>query len=157
MKNLIVIFSLIVVLAACDRKKENTDVSALTVYQEAMKIHDELMPRMDEMYNLERKLKALRDSLGADSLNNSGKIAGINEKLSALEAANKDMMDWMHHVQDVPGAAPAGQEHHAGHKSGNKENPEDMLKVQREQKRRIEEVKAAMEKSIEEASRILAN
>lgn len=157
MKNLIVIFSLVVVLAACDRKKENTDVTALTVYQEAMKIHDELMPRMDEMYNLERKLKTLRDSLGADSLNNSGKIAGINEKLSALEAANKDMMDWMHHVQDVPGAAPAGQEHHAGHKSGNKENPEDMLKVQQEQKRRIEEVKAAMEKSIEEASRILAN
>ncbi len=151
-------------MISCETKKENTEAnetSALIVYQEAMKIHDEVMPRMDEMYKLAGKLKTLKDSLLTDSVANAKKISVVREKLSALETANKDMMDWMHNVKDVPGAtAPTGHEHHSsGHSdaSASKETPEELLKIQQNQKQRIEEVRVAMEKSIEEAKKLLTN
>ena len=164
MKNIILTLVAATLMISCESKKENTEtkeVTALTVYQEAMKIHDEVMPRMDEMYKLEGKLKTLRDSLLTDSVANAQKISVVREKLSALETANKDMMDWMHNVKDVPGAtAPAGHEHHSsGHSdsSASKEITEELLKIQQDQKKRIEEVRVAMEKSIEEAKKLLTN
>lgn len=159
MKNKLIIFFVTATLIACSGKKETPNQNALTIYQEAMKIHDEIMPRMDEMYKLEGKLKAKRDSLLVDSIANTQRLAIVQEKLFALEAANKDMMDWMHNIKDVPGAsATSGHEHHSDHGETNQPketNPEEALKVQKEQKQRIEEVKVAMEKSIEDANQLL--
>ena len=164
MKKIILTLVAATLMISCESKKENTEtneVTALTVYQEAMKIHDEVMPRMDEMYQLQGKLKKMNDSLRTDSVANASKIAIVREKLSALETANKDMMDWMHNVKDVPGAAaPAGHENHSsGHSDSSalKESPEELLKTQQDQKKRIEEVRVAMEKSIEEAKKLFTN
>lgn len=165
MKNTVLLLFAATLMISCEGKKENTEtneVTALTVYQEAMKIHDEVMPHMDEMYQLQGKLKKLNDSLRADSVANASKIAIVREKLSALEAANKDMMNWMHDVQDVPGAtvAEGGHEHHSAdhaEASASKGSSDEQLHIQQEQKKRIEEVRVAMEKSIEEAKKVLTN
>ncbi|MBL0740676.1 hypothetical protein [Chryseolinea lacunae] len=162
MKTILVICSALVWLTACERQKVTTEATAQTVYQEAMKIHDELMPRMDEVYTLEGKLKTRRDSLLTDSVTNAQKISIVREKLSALEAASNDMMHWMHNIQDVPGAsAPVGHaQHSSGHASASapKETaPDESLKIQQEQKKQIEKVKAAMEKSIDDAKNALGN
>lgn len=162
MKNKLIILLVTAILIACGGKKETPDQNALTIYQEAMKIHDEIMPRMDEMYKLEEKLKARRDSLLVDSSANAPKLAIVNETLFALEAANKDMMDWMHNIKDVPGAsATSGHEHHhsdeAETNQPNETNPEEAINIQKDQKHRIDEMKVAMEKSIEDANQLLNN
>lgn len=164
MKNIILTLLVATLMISCESRKGNTEaneVTAQSVYQEAMRIHDEVMPRMDEMYQMEGRLKTLKDSLLSDSVVNAQKISFVREKLSALETANKAMMDWMHHVRDVPGAtAPTGHEHHSsGHSDDGtlKETPEELLKIQQDQKQRIEEVRGAMVKSIEEARKLLTN
>lgn len=161
MKKIILIPLLVTMLIACGRKKENTENAALTIYEEAMKLHNEVMPHIDEMYQLEGKLNALRDSLVEDSTGNAQRIVTIDEKLSSLKTASKDMMDWMHNIQDVPAVQSAsGHEHHSGHgnKSGSEQaEPEETLHIQQQQKRRIEEIKVVVERSIEEAKQELAN
>lgn len=89
------------VLAACgksgkdvpmgDPVVENTDQ---ILYNEAMDIHDEVMPKMGNIMTLKRKLK---DTLSTPGLTEIQK-KDIEVRVHLLDSAHHAMMDWMHGV-----------------------------------------------------------
>lgn len=156
--NKILIALLIVNIFLSGCAKTEKDSEAKVLYAEAMKIHDQVMPRMDEMYKLEQQLKVLRDSLSTDTVANHTQLKQLNKGIAALEAAGKAMMDWMHNIQEVPGATEGtGGHHHDMHAAESKKeiSPEVLLNSQKDQKAKIEAIKVQMEKSIEQANEIV--
>lgn len=147
--------SMITLLVACNHKQENKNQEALAVYDEAMKVHDAVMPRMDEIYSLKKKLESRKDSLQADSAANATTLTEIATCLENLEKADKGMRNWMHNVQVVPGTT--NEHHHAEHQQeeSTPASEEEILKVQQDQKAAIEQVKKDMESSIDEAKVLL--
>lgn len=129
------------------------------MYNETMKIHDEVMPRMDELYTLELKLKSLQDSLSRDTIGNTTiTLHQVNQRLSLIDKASKDMMDWMHSIEDVPDENQKVEHSHHGAKETNSqapETPDAILQIQREQKVRIEMIKKKMLESIESTKAFL--
>jgi hypothetical protein len=63
----ITLVTLALSMMLCCSKKEDNSAKAKIVYDESMRIHDGLMPSIDEMYLLEGELKSLRDTLLLDS------------------------------------------------------------------------------------------
>lgn len=142
-------------IAACTTKSKESDAAAL--YAESMKIHDQVMPHRDELLTLRQKLTLRLDSLKSDSVANGTLIREMRNGVENLEKADREMMDWMHNVKDVPGA-----EHASVHNQGDHEMPaeaassQDILQVQQEQKEAIEKVRKDMEESMETAKQLLA-
>lgn len=72
---------------AC-RAKEETPASKF--HDEIMVVHDEVMPKMKDIYRikkaLKKKVKGMEDEM---------KKSQIQEHIDALEAADDAMMDWM--------------------------------------------------------------
>lgn len=61
-----------------------------------MAIHDEAMPRMDEMAQLKRKLRKIQTELVADSSEMALlTLTGIDNAILRLEAGEKAMFDFM--------------------------------------------------------------
>lgn len=147
----IVITSLLVSCGTSNKSNEE----AILLYNESMRIHDEVMPRMDEMFKVENGLKALRDSLAVDTVANASRLAEINTRLTELDKAGKGMMDWMHNIQDVPGAEENKHSHHSKTARAETLTDEQVLKIQQNQKAAIEQVKMAMESSIDQGKALL--
>ncbi|HZY82033.1 MAG TPA: hypothetical protein VFE50_21060 [Cyclobacteriaceae bacterium] len=82
MRTLFYTLSIAVLLVACG-PDENT-----ILYNQVMDIHDEVMPKMEELYNKKKELQA--------KLKEDSTVAGVNEKIAEIDAADKLMMDWMH-------------------------------------------------------------
>jgi hypothetical protein len=55
-----------------------------------MKIHDEVMPKMDDIYKKQQDLKAQ-----LESASDSSKKQELEAKISSLESAGEGMMVWM--------------------------------------------------------------
>lgn len=103
MKNILKLLFIAVfgMLAACgksgkdspagDPVAENTNQA---LYNEAMDIHDEVMPKMGTLMSVKRKLK---DTLATPGLNEALK-KDIEARIQLLDSAHKSMMDWMHGV-----------------------------------------------------------
>lgn len=68
---------------------ENNEHQAL--YDEVMKIHDEGMEKMGEIYRLK---KTLKDRVATED---AAKKAETEAVIAKLDSADKGMMDWMHH------------------------------------------------------------
>lgn len=157
MKTLIIGISISALLfVGCSEKKSKDDAQA--IYAESMKIHDAIMPRMDEIYRLQEKLKAKRDSLRADSVSNHAQIKTLEDALVALKQADRGMMDWMHNIQDVPGNtadAHAGHGHQANTAAATSE--EQTIEIQKKQKAAIERIQAEFESSIQTAKALVAS
>jgi len=67
--------------------------SAGLLYEEVMKVHDEGMAKMDEIYKLQKELK---DQIAAAPELVEEKRKEIEAKISKLDSARRGMMDWMH-------------------------------------------------------------
>lgn len=157
-KSTVILFVSALLVLACGSKENNkVKEEALSLYQASMKVHDEVMPRMDEMFRMENALKALRDSLSVDTAANAARLTEIKSGLTSLESAGKNMMDWMHNIQDVPGAGANKQNHY--NKTGDTKalTDEEMLEIQQDQKAAIDQVKIDMEENITRAKKILNN
>lgn len=155
MKNSFVLIIIFTVLTACS-KKENTNADALTIYKESMKIHDEIMPRMDEIFTLQQNIALQLDSLKKDSVGNASLIQKRRTAIHNLTLAEKVMMDWMHNIQDVPGNEDSNvHAHHNSHEQPSSSTPEEILNIQKAQKESIEIVKRDMEESIAKAKELL--
>jgi hypothetical protein len=147
-------YALLFIIASCtsnDKSKEE----ALSLYNESMKLHDEIMPRMDDMFKLETSLKSWNDSLAIDTVANANRLVEVKAGLSALQKAGNDMMDWMHNIQDVPGAEENKHSHHNRTTNTETLTDEQVLKNQQDQKASIEQIKTAMEASIEQGKALL--
>lgn len=113
MNKLTFIFGIMVVFSvSCGTKKEeNGEVideqlseqeQQQQIYDEVMGLHDELMPKMKDIFDLRSEILEK-----ADSLEGIGKSSDdLMQKISDLEAGEEAMMDWMRNFQSLPEQTP---------------------------------------------------
>lgn len=108
MKNFLIITSLLV-LIACGKSSEHeehgmdgdadTDSPNQALYNQVMDIHDEVMPKMEDIYKLKKGF--LEDIANSPDMP-ADKKKELQSLISALDSANNAMMDWMHHFNPRP-------------------------------------------------------
>jgi hypothetical protein len=128
MKKIIIPIFLFISLSACDKKADNQKV----MIDEVMAIHDEVMPKMDE-------IMALKSSLDSASKVSPDSVKA-RELSTALETADNEMMDWM-------------EEYNPDLMKG--KSNEEITKYYADEKAKITTVKTLTDKSIEEAKAFL--
>ncbi|MCX7638196.1 MAG: hypothetical protein N2044_10175, partial [Cyclobacteriaceae bacterium] len=84
-------------IAACsgsgNKQEKKTEEPFQYLYDKVMDIHDEVMPRMDEIQKIKRQLQ--------EKLKNSKDLAEekrkeLEQKIALLDSASRAMMNWMH-------------------------------------------------------------
>jgi hypothetical protein len=133
----------ILVLVSCgkagkdgDHHHDDNDSSALTanraLYDQAIKIHDEVMPRIEDLYNVK---KALKEKLAKSPEMMAEKKKEIEDVILKVDSAAKSMMDWMHDFEPLPD-------------SSDQEKAREYLETEIE---RIKKVRDMMNESLEKA------
>ncbi len=72
------------------------------LYDQVMDVHDEVMPKSDQLYQLKKELKdkiANTPDLAAD------KKKELDQIIAELDSADHSMMDWMHKFNPLPDSA----------------------------------------------------
>lgn len=108
MKN-ILLFSSIFILISCGKTSEHaghdmdgdeeSEGPNQALYNQVMDIHDEIMPKMEDIYRLKKGF--LEEIANAPAMPAEQK-KNIEIMISALDSANNAMMDWMHHFNPKP-------------------------------------------------------
>src|SRR6185295_2450777 len=106
MKSLLVIASCLV-LFACGNTSEHAghdmesdgDSPNQALYNQVIDIHDEVMPKMEDLYKFKQKCQ--------DSIAHTPGMAAEQKKelenmIAELDSANNAMMDWMHNFNPKP-------------------------------------------------------
>lgn len=84
----------VILLCSCEQKKSNQ-----ALYEEVMEVHDEVMPKMDDIYKLKQELKTqLTDTLSIDE----EKKKALESAIVQLDSASAGMMVWMRNFNPVP-------------------------------------------------------
>jgi len=76
---------LVGVLASCGGKEKS-------VYEQVMEIHDEVMPKMNDIYKMR---KSLQDSIANTPDMPEGRKKEFEQKILRLDSAGNSMMVWM--------------------------------------------------------------
>jgi len=76
---------------------ENSGNQAL--YDEVMKIHNEVMPKMDDIH---QKMQELKNKIATTPDMAAEKKAEIEAMILKLDSAGESMMDWMRNFNPVP-------------------------------------------------------
>ena len=100
--------SIIVINTSCGSKTEHTHQEASTndaLYDEVMKIHDEVMPKMNDLYKMK---EALKKQLSETPDLSDDKRKELETEIAKLEEASKSMMVWMREFN--PPADSLGEE-----------------------------------------------
>lgn len=108
MKKYASLLALALIVTACAKKDDHathgqesvdTGDANQVLYNEVMDIHDEVMPRMEELYNLKK-------DLGEKIKNTPGLVEEERKKLEqriiVIDSVSKMMMDWMHEFNPLP-------------------------------------------------------
>jgi hypothetical protein len=103
---------LILFTSACKEKSEERDhrhdaeapdvvdeSPNLVLYNEVMKIHDEVMPRLEDIY---RKKESLKNQIANTPSMPEEKKKTIDAAIAKLDSASEGMMDWMHDFEPLP-------------------------------------------------------
>lgn len=69
------------------------------LYDEVMKVHDEVMPKMGDLYKLKKDLEA---KVAAAPTMAEEKKKSIEAVIAKLDSADQGMRDWMHHFNPIP-------------------------------------------------------
>ena len=96
---------LVLALAACDKGQNSTSEPAETdnpnqvLYDQVMDVHDEVMPKMDEIMKLKRELQ--------EQIANTPDMVierkeQLEKMISNLDSASAAMMNWMHEFNPLP-------------------------------------------------------
>lgn len=101
MKNVLkLLFLALIVLSGCGKPSTESAGSAdslrlagKALYGRAMDIHDEVMPKMDELYRLKQNLK---DTLASPAAFPAEVKADFESRIHLIDSAEQSMMDWMH-------------------------------------------------------------
>ena len=139
----------IVVLAACGKSGNNdqhhhddTDSSAITanraLYDQAREIHDEVMPKIEDLYNLK---KNLQEKIAKTPDMVAEKKQEIESVILKLDSASNAMMDWMHEFKPLPDSA-------------DQEKAREYLETEID---RIKKVRDMMNESLEKAKSLAAS
>ena len=107
------------------------------LYDEVMKIHDEVMPKMDDIYKLKEQLKDKIANTPDMVEEKKQEIEGI---ISRLDSASEGMMVWMRNFNPLPD-------------STGEQEARDYLESEMEKIKKVgEDVRKALEEAEEEAS-----
>jgi len=109
MKN-VLILTLILTLAACSQKQQehNHDDHAhdapygeanQALYDEVMKVHDEVMPKMNDLYKMKQDIQKKLDETKDLS---DEKKKELEQTIARLDSASNGMMVWMRQFNPVP-------------------------------------------------------
>jgi len=116
-----------VLMISCDSKEKEKEIEKLK--SETIAVHDEVMPKMDEIMKLKKSLRTELDSVSNDESIN---IKGL---IMSLENSDKAMMNWMRNydpqMMDM--------------------SDEEKIEYLKKQKSAIQEVSAEMKSSISQA------
>ncbi len=85
-----------------DNKAANTDNPNQALYDQVMDIHDEIMPKVEDVYQLKKQLQEKMTSatdLATD------KKQELELMVIHLDSADHLMMDWMHKFSPLPDSA----------------------------------------------------
>jgi hypothetical protein len=108
MKISLTVFGLVVFLflLSCGGKKQehsdhNTDSANedgnQVLYNQVMDIHDEVMPKTEDLYNKSKALKTkLKEATSDDEKQQ------LQTRIAYLDSVNNMMMDWMHEFRPLP-------------------------------------------------------
>ncbi|MCH6198756.1 hypothetical protein MMU07_04125 [Aquiflexum sp. LQ15W] len=86
------LFAIFFFLSACapDKNESNDNLK-----EEVIAIHDEVMPKMDELKKLQKEIIQKSQDLAIDSIANSQQIETLNAIATDLNAAFEGMFVWM--------------------------------------------------------------
>lgn len=114
---------------------ENEESPNTALYDKVMELHDELMPKMEEIYNLK---KEVQDELAKTPEMVAEKKQELEKTISYLDSANNQMMDWMHKFNPLPD-------------STDQEAAREYLETEMEKIRKVKDIMAeAIDKAKEE-------
>jgi hypothetical protein len=82
----------IMLLAGCEKSNQE-------LYDEVMQVHDEVMPKMEDLYKAKVELKGRM--LDNPDMPESEKKA-INDRIAQLDSAGEGMMVWMRQFNPLP-------------------------------------------------------
>ena len=137
-------------IVACNGNQKTTrnyDESR-AIYNEELKIHDEVMPKMGKIMQLQKTLKARKDELTDEIL-----IYRIDSAIQSLESAHYSMMNWMRNITRIPDNIRNEKSEETGQEPGL--DPEEMKKIQKSSLDEIKRVKENMNESIRDAESML--
>ncbi|MDH5476020.1 MAG: viral A-type inclusion protein [Cyclobacteriaceae bacterium] len=147
LKSVLIVFSWIILFSCNNENKQdnnNEEMSAQeqrdVLYQEVITVHDEVMPKMEDIVLLQEKIRIQINSLNeVDS--SSSRVSGLREMNALLESADNAMMNWMREFKPEMNAKEV-------------EN-EVALKYLENEMDRIHEVKKVVNESISSAEEYL--
>lgn len=89
---------LILFLTGCGGKGgDNGEKDNQVLYNEIMDIHDEVMPKTEQLYNISKQLKGnLKDA----TMDAEREL--LQDQIDYFDSVNKMMMDWMHEFKPLP-------------------------------------------------------
>jgi hypothetical protein len=132
----------VLILLGCSSKNDNGQDSQNSnssgnqaLYDEVMKVHDEVMPKMNDIYKLKEDLK--KEIANAPDIVEE-KRKEIESAILQLDAASESMMDWMRNFDPLPD-------------SSGEEKARQYLE---EQKVKVDKVKETMLQAIENAKEL---
>ncbi|MBS1558032.1 MAG: hypothetical protein JST69_04820 [Bacteroidetes bacterium] len=102
------VFLILFMLSACgktdkNQEKQNTESTDTNqaLYEQVMDVHDEVMPKVEQLYSLKKELQEKRK---AKDLPEELKKQ-IDLAIHGLDSADHAMMNWMHHFNPLPDSA----------------------------------------------------
>lgn len=140
MKPRLLFLLFVIGFGACNKPTEHahnhdtpTEVGPNQVlYDQVMDIHDEVMPKMDEIMKLKRQLQ---DQIASSPDMVAERKAELEKVISNLDSASEAMMNWMHEFNPLPDTV-------------DQEKAREYLESEME---RIRKVKSLMLETIEQA------
>lgn len=73
-----------------DEHTPEADSTNIILYNQVMDIHDEVMPKMEDLYNMKKDLQTKLESAPA------AEKADLEQRIAQIDSASNLMMDWMH-------------------------------------------------------------
>jgi hypothetical protein len=121
------LFLFVIIALSCESKEKEVE----KLKSETIAIHDEVMPKMDDIMRLKKSLKTNQDSTSEGDI--------IQDLIIALEESDKAMMNWMRNYEPrMEGMTD-----------------DEKITYLKKQKASISEVSKEMNKSITEAEEFL--
>ena len=100
----------VLILAACGKsghqghieEVKTTDNPNQALYDQVMDVHNEVMPKSDQLYQLK---KELQNKVAQTPALSEEKKKQLRQLIAALDSADRSMMDWMHKFKPLPDTA----------------------------------------------------
>jgi len=103
MRNYLALFGLFIVITSCQKsgstREEQTQNPELqeetNLYTEVIRMHDEIMPRLQTISNLKSQVEERITRLEEAEVPDNQRIVIFRDQMIALDSADEAMMDWM--------------------------------------------------------------